>query len=58
MKMTADQLSIKSLSDGAAPGGLGNQGMVVKLKKMLEMACATKRKEPAAVTRLVLACSK
>lgn len=32
--------------------------MVVKLKKMLEMACATKRKEPAAVTRLVLACSK
>lgn len=50
--MTADQLSVKSLSDSPATGGLGNQGMFVKLKKMLEMASATKRKEPVAVTWL------
>lgn len=52
MKMTADQLSVKSLPDGPVTGGLGNQGMFVKLKKMLEMASATKRKKPAAVTWL------
>lgn len=50
--MTVDQLSVKSLSDSPATGGLGNQGMFVKLKKMLEMASATKRKEPVAVTWL------
>lgn len=50
--MTADQLSVKSLSGSPATGGLGNQGMFAKLKKMLEIASATKRKAPVAVVWL------